>query len=65
MLSRNRLLQLKSRLDKDADLRKKYDEIMKEQLEAGVIEEVNDNETLGTVTYLPHREVIRNDKATI
>ena len=64
MLSRNRPLQLKSRLDKDAELRKTYDEIMKEQLEAGVIEEVNDNGTLGTVTYLPHREVIRNDKAT-
>ena len=35
ILSRNRLLQLKSRLDKDANLKKEYDEIMKEQLKAG------------------------------
>ena len=45
MLSQNRLLELKSRLDEV-----EHDKIMKEELKASVIEEVNDNGTLGTIT---------------
>ena len=48
------MLQPKHRLDKDENYG-----IMKEQLKAGgVVEEVNGNGTLGTITYLPHGEVV-------
>ena len=61
-LSKKRLLRLKTRLDKNEDLKSRYDEVIKEQLKCGVIEEVRDNGLPGSVTYLPHREVIREDK---
>ena len=64
-LSKKRLLRLKSRLDKDENLKNKYDDVIQDQLKCGVIEEVTtDKGTAGNLTYLPHREVIREDKSS-
>ena len=41
-----------------------YDQIIKDQLKCGVIEEICRACTLGNVAYLPRREVIRTDKST-
>ena len=41
-LCKKRLFSLKSRLDKDVDLKKRYDNAFREQLECGIIEKVND-----------------------
>ena len=45
---------------------KRYDDVIKDQLESGIIEKVNNEESVasGKVHYLPHREVIRLDKET-
>ena len=63
-LSERRLTNLKKKLDKDTKLLQDYDDIMKSQLEQGIIEKVETDPVLGEVTYLPHRPVIRNDKRT-
>ena len=59
-----RLKSLKTRLDKDPKLLKAYDDVFKEQLKLGILEEVTDPGEVGHVVYLPHREVIREDKST-
>ena len=44
---------------------KQCDNVFKEQLEAGIIEEeVTEEGEVGYTHYLPHHLVIRNDKAT-
>ena len=52
------------RLDKNKELKFQYDQIIKDELKCGVIEEICSACTHGNVTYLPHREVIRTDKLT-
>ena len=52
-----RLKVLKGRLDKSPNLIKQYDEF-------GIIEKVESKPTVGEVTYLPHRFVIREDRET-
>ena len=66
MLSKNRLLHLKDKLDKDKDLLSEYDKIINDYENEGIIESVNENESraFNTTHYLPHRPVIRNDKET-
>ena len=61
-LCKKRLKCLKERLDKNKELKLQYDQIIKDQLKCGVIEEICSACTLGNVTYLP--EVIRTDKST-
>ena len=63
MLSEKRLMNLKKKLEKN-DLLTQYDEIMKDQLNNGVLEKVTTKAIVGEVTYLPHRAVLRNDKKT-
>ena len=63
-LSKNRLASLKKKLDKDKDLLKKYDDIIKEQIQSGVVQKANSEPAPGEVTYLPHRAVIRSDHKT-
>ena len=63
-LCKKRLKNLKERLDKNKELKFQYDQIIKDQLKCGVIEEICSAGTLGNVTYLPHREVIRTVKLT-
>ena len=60
-LSAKRLTGLKNRLDKGKSLLKKYDDVIKEQLELGIIEKVDTTIVAGEGTYIPHREVIRED----
>ena len=58
-----RLKVLKGKLDKSPEIMKQCDEIMRNQLNLGIIE-VESKPTVGEVTYLPHRYVIREDKET-
>ena len=55
---------MKKKLDNDSKLLEEYDDIMKSQLEEGLIEKVVTDPIVGEVIYLPHRPVIRNDKKT-
>ena len=61
-MSLNRLEQLKRKLDKDSNLLKEYNDVIQSQLSLYVIEKVEYVGEVGTVTYLPHRAVIRDDK---
>ena len=63
-LAENRLRSLKKKLDKDPDMLQKYDEIIKSQLEKGIVENATTKPVMGEVTYSPHRHVIREDKTT-
>ena len=61
-LSVKRLIKLKDRLSKTGGLLEKYDQVFQEQLKAGILEKVDDPGEFGMCTYLPHKEVIRDDK---
>lgn len=63
-LSLKRLKSLKSRLSSNPVLLKKYDDVFQEQLKLGIVEKVYDTGDIGCVTYLPHKEVIREDKTS-
>ena len=63
-LSLKRLKKLKSRLSNDVELLKDYDNVFREQLKLGIIEEVEGPGEVRHVTYLPRREVIREDKTS-
>ena len=41
-----------------------YNDIFKGQSQAGIIEEVHDERECGNVTYLPHKEVVKDQSAT-
>ena len=64
--SKRRLSALVHRLQQKPDVLKSYDDVIKDQLESGIIEKVNNEEFVasGKVHYLPHREVICLDKET-
>ena len=49
-LSKKRLEKLKERLDKNEELKRQYDEIIKDQLKCGVIEKVVDAGAVGNMT---------------
>ena len=49
-------------LKKQPETLREYDRVMKDQLEAGVVEEVSTTGEPGKTHYLPHRAVIREDK---
>ena len=63
-MSLKRLKKLKSRLSNDVELLNDYDNVFKEQLKLGIIEEVEEPGEVGHVTYLPYREIIREDKTS-
>ena len=67
-LSKTRLTYLQQRLQKNKELMKKYDDIIEEQLQAGIVEPVsteNGNRVNNPkIHYLPHRAVVREDKTT-
>ena len=66
-LSKTRLESLLRRLKSKPEVFKHYDEVIQEQLGKSIIEPVNieEQQLVGKVHYLPHREVIRLDKDTI
>ena len=53
-----------TRLKRKPELLNQYDNIFKEQLKTGNIEEVNEEGVSGETHYIPHHPVIRNDKTT-
>jgi len=64
--SLKRLNSLHERLQKEPEILKQYNDVIKDQIEKGVVEKVtepNDVE-IGRVHYLPHREVVRTDRST-
>ena len=64
LLAKIRTEHLLTRLNKNKLLLKKYDDIIKDYLKEGIVEEANNIPEKGRVHYLPHRAVIRNDKET-
>ena len=63
-LSLSRLTKLKSKLSTQPSILKEYDDVIRNQLQMGVIEEAPSPGEVGRVTYLPHRAVIRDDKVS-
>ena len=60
-----RLSSLVTRLKANPDLLQEYDNIIQDQVKSGVVEPANDILVpVGSVHYLPHRAVIREDKNT-
>ena len=63
--SKKRLLGLLKRLRNEPEVLKKYDDVIKEQLDKGIVESVPASEEEEKRThYLPHHAVIREDKST-
>ena len=58
------MLKLRNRLSSRPDHLEEYDKVIKSQLANGVIEKVNDISKTESVCYLPHREVVREDKSS-
>ena len=54
------------RLRKDPEILKEYDSIIQDQLQSGIIEQVDcaKRPDVGRVHYLPHRRVVRRDALT-
>ena len=63
-LSLSRMKGQVKRLKKQPEILAEYDSIIKQQLEAGVIERVPELDTAEKVHYLPHQAVIRQDAKT-
>lgn len=64
-LSLKRLTGLLRRLRQSPDVLQRYDAVIKEQLEKGIVEVVDDARSQGNaIHYLPHHPVIREDKLT-
>ncbi len=66
-VARSRLASLLNRLKSKPEVFERYNAVIQEQLEAGVVERVDENEDLkspGEVPYIPHREIIREDRET-
>ena len=65
-LSQRRLSSLLSRLHKEPDILKEYDSVIRDQIDRGIVEVVNnESESNGTnIHYIPHHAVIRRDKST-
>ena len=52
------------RLKRYPELQKEYDTIIREQVEAGIVEEVAELDEVDKVHYLPHQAVVRKDAVT-
>ena len=65
-IAKQRLANLRKRLDQSPDVLREYDDYFNDQLENGIIEKVpaNDPGEEGLTHYLPHHCVIREDKET-
>ena len=61
-IAKSRLRNLKSRLDKNPVLMKFYNNIINDYFNGGIIEPVNDSDTFGTIQYLSHRPVAREER---
>ena len=66
-LCKQRLDYLLKRLKSKPEILSEYDSVIQEQLDAGIVEHVQSNDDksgVGNIHFLPHREVIRSDRAT-
>jgi len=63
-VSEKRLKSLYVKLKKDPVLLKKYDDVFKEQMQTGIIEEAPELTKEGQFHYLPHHAVVRDDHET-
>ena len=63
-VSLKRLDKLKMRLEKNEHLLMSHHDIFEEQIKLGIIEEVNSPGIFNNVAYLPHREVIKENRST-
>ena len=65
-LSKNRLISLRGKPDKDPELFNNYDQIFNEYEENNIIEKVQEEDVPdpGNIHYLPHRAVVRHVKTT-
>ena len=65
---KNRLVSFLKRLkSSEAKLLNQYDNVIKEQLDSGVVEVIDkhvEEVVPGTVHYIPHKEVLKEDRAT-
>ena len=52
------------RLDNNETFLRIYHDIFQEQIKLGIIEEVNSPGIFNNVTYLPHREVVNENRST-
>ena len=64
ILCKKRLCNTFTRLKHNPELLNQYDNIFKEQLKTGIIEEVNEKGVIGETHCIPHHLVTRNDKTT-
>ena len=66
MLSCYRLKSLLKRMKVNSSVLKEYDNVIREQINLGIIEDVTESnpKPLGKAHYLPHRAVVRQDKST-
>ena len=64
--SLQRFQSLYNRLKQTPKILEEYDNVIKDQLQKGIVERVNESEAceIGKVHYLPHHAVIRRDKET-
>ena len=63
-LSLGRLKSTISRLNKNPELMQKYNDVIEDQLNKGVIEKVNLSRVDGPIHYIPHHPVINPQKTT-
>ena len=63
-ISSNRLISLMSKLVKKTLLCAEYDKVIKNYIAEGIVETVDSPGEPGSVHYLPHRAVVREDKET-
>ena len=65
-MSRRRLMSLLQRLQRNPEVLKEYDTVIKDQLNRGIVEIVDKKDVgeMGKVHYMPHHAVIRRDKQT-
>ncbi|XP_060608441.1 uncharacterized protein LOC132760480 [Ruditapes philippinarum] len=63
-LAFGRLKSLVKRFKDNLDVLQKYDSVIQDQLEKGIIEKVETSEQNGHIHYLPHHAVIKPDKST-
>ena len=68
MVAQKRLSSSLARLKSKPDIPQQYDDVIKDQLNSGVVELVDksrDQEVRpGTVHYIPHKEVVKEDRTT-
>ena len=60
----NRLQKLKERPSKTPQLLNEYNKVFDEYLNLGITEKVKNEGIIGEVVYLPHKEVIKEDRST-